>query len=134
MLLYGITYESKKYDILSSTNKTILLESSYLTIPIKYQYNIHDLIESLPLSFLLGGFYSFKLDENSIDKNIEYLPNSNYGVILGSKIEIFLNNGFFLNLDYNFQYGFATLQNSISNSGNVSHVINIGFKFPSTIF
>ena len=134
MLLYGLSYESKKYNIQNTNNKSILLESSYLTIPIKYQYNIIDLEESLPLSILFGGFYSFKLDENSINKDIEYLPNGNYGLIVGSKIELILNGGFFLNLDYNLQYGFASLLNTVSNSGNISHQLIIGFKYPSTIF
>lgn len=109
------------------------METSYLTVPIKYQYNVFDLTEKVPLSILFGGFYSFKLDENSRDKEIEYLPKGNYGVIVGSKIELILNNGFFLNLDYNLQYGFASLQNTVSNSGRVSHQLIIGFKYPSTV-
>lgn len=130
MFLFGLSYDSKKYNILNSKNKEIELRSSYLTIPIKYQYNIIDLDESIPLSVLLGGFYSLKLDENSIDKDIVYLPGSNYGVIVGSKIEYYLNTGIYVFIEYNFQFGFASIENTVSNSGNVSHLINIGFKFP----
>jgi len=133
-LLYGVSYELKQFSILNSSNESIQLESSYLSFPIKYQYYFTDLQKSIPVSVVLGGFYSFKLDESSIDKDIEYLPNSNYGIIVGPKIEIILNYGFFLNLDYNFQYGFASLKNSISTTNNISHIINIGFKFPSTVF
>lgn len=132
-LLYGVSYELKKYNVLNKSSQTIQLNSSYLTIPIKYQYYFINLQKSIPASIVLGGFYSFLLNEQSIN-DIEYLPNSNFGIIVGPKIEIILNNGFFLNLDYNFQYGFASTKNTVSNSGNVSHLINVGFKFPSTIF
>lgn len=130
----GICYESKNYNILNLNNQSIQLESNYLTIPIKYQYEFIDLQKSITVSVVLGSFYSLLLNEKSSDKNIEYLPNSNYGIIVGPKIEVFLINGYFLNLDYNFQYGFASLNNSISNTNNVGHIINIGFKAPSTIF
>lgn len=128
---FGLSYESKNYNILNSKNDEIELEPSYLTIPIKYQYEIVDLIkDNLPLSILMGGFYSLLLNEESSDENIAYLSSSNYGIILGSKIDYFFNNGLYAFIEYNLQYGFASLQNSISNSGNISHIINIGFKVP----
>lgn len=134
ILLFGISYESKLFNIVNSSNQTIQLESSYVTIPIKNQVNIIELHKSIQLSLLLGGFYSFKLIENSRDDDIEYLPNGNYGLIVGSKIEHILRSGVIIHLEYNFQYAFASIENTIANSGNVSHLINVGFKFPSTIF
>ena len=143
-LLYGLSYESKNYNILNLNNKEIQLESSYLTIPIKYQYNIIDLMkdnsnmsflmkeDNLTISILIGGFYSLLLNQKSSDENIDYLPSSNYGIIIGSKLDYMFNNGINVFIEYNLQYGFASLQNSVSTTTNISHIINIGFKFPST--
>jgi hypothetical protein len=134
-LLYGVSYESKNYKILNSNNEEIQLESSYLTIPVKYQHLLFDIENLTPFNILLGGFYSFKLNEISSSKDIEYFPQSNYGVITGLNVLHFINSiNVYIFIEYNFQYGFASTQNTVANSGNVSHVINIGFKFPSTIF
>jgi hypothetical protein len=134
-LLYGLSYEMKKHNILDLSNQRIKLQSTYITVPLKYQYKLIEIDGSIPIHILLGGFYSLKLNEISSSNDIEYFPQSNYGVITGLNVLHFINSiNAYVFLEYNFQYGFASLNNTISTTNNVSHLINIGFKFPSTVF
>ncbi len=134
-LLYGLSYETKKYNILDLSNQGIKLQSTYITVPLKYQYKLIEIDGSSPIHILLGGFYSLKLNEISLSKDIEYFPQSNYGVITGLNVLHFINSiNAYIFLEYNFQYGFASTQNTVTSFGNLSHLINVGFKFPSTIF
>jgi hypothetical protein len=125
-LLYGLSYESKIYEINNDNNEAKNINADYLTFPIKYQYRFSNY-----LNIHVGGFYSFLLNSND-DNYLSAFPNSNYGISLGINSIYVFRNGVNLILEYSFQNGFAPIDNTTQFSSNISHVINIGFKVPST--
>ncbi len=131
-ILYGITFELKKYEIRDENTKFRIIESNYLTIPLKYNRNFFEFLnDDIIFNVQAGVFYSLLL--NSTNNNSQLaLPNHNYGVILGTGFTYITSTGLYLILEYNFQNGFAPIDNTTPFSSNISHVINIGFKVPST--
>ncbi|MFN3196183.1 MAG: hypothetical protein ACE364_09560 [Chlorobiota bacterium] len=130
-LLYGLSYDSKNYEVKSETIQTRNIQVNYITLPIKYQHQFFRFFKKLLVLGTIGGYYSILLN-SSQDSNNQLLPTSNYGISLGLNSIYVFRNGVNLILEYSYQNGFAPIDNTTSFSSNISHVINIGFKVPST--
>lgn len=131
-ILYGLSYESKNFNIKRNNKESKNINAGYLTFPIKYHQELFRFLdEEIIFRIQLGGFYSFLINSSIVNTN-SFIPNSNYGIILGATFTYTTSIGLYFILDYNFQNGFAPIDNTTQFNSNISHVINIGFKVPST--
>ncbi len=131
----GISFDNMNLNIYDANDNQELINITFITIPIKYELLIGtNYSESrFRTSIVIGPSFSF-LISNSSNVSTKKTQWLNAGFILGPKFEYVLNPELFMFIEYNYQFGLTNLFDiKVLNAIN-SHIVNIGFKFPSTIF
>ncbi|PKL78225.1 MAG: hypothetical protein CVV25_12315 [Ignavibacteriae bacterium HGW-Ignavibacteriae-4] len=126
----------------TNDEKKLNIESGYMSLISKYQYTIlnRNRKSNVPISLLVGGFLNTRMNEESNFDNTNYidedglLARNNYGLLIGTKIEYVNSSDYSIFIEYNFGYDFSTLEKLFPSTNSFMHIINLGFKFPSTIF
>lgn len=135
-------YYNRSYYLTTNDEKKLNIESGYMALISKYQYTIlnRNRKSNVPISLLVGGFLNVRMDEESNYDNTNYidedglLARNNYGLLIGTKIEYVSSSDYSIFIEYNFGYDFSTLEKLFPSTNSFMHIINLGFKFPSTIF
>lgn len=131
----GIIYDNRNLNVIDTNNILSKVNITYITVPVKYQYFLFsfDAENRFKTSFVIGASINLYITRspNNVIKKPRWITG---GAILGSKFEYTLNTDLSIFIEYNYQFGLTNLFDiKVLNAIN-SHIVNIGFKFPSTIF
>ncbi len=130
----GISFDNKNLNINDANNNQKQSNITFLTIPIKYELLIGTNYSEnkLRTSIVVGPSFSFLISNPF--KVIKEKPLwLNVGIILGPKFEYVLNPELFMFIEYNYQIGLTKLYDIEALNAINSHIVNIGFKIPSTV-
>lgn len=157
-LKIGLQYTQKGHDVGYATreikegNRIVDLKRSsthieldYITIPITLKHQIIQTPTNQRVFLELGGYVSKLLNQQYAFAEFDSVgtlsgfPNSDIGVHVGASVEFDFKD-FYIDIplifvaEYTAQIGFTELRPMHPNNFNITHAINVGIKFPTTVF
>ena len=130
---FGIGFNNRIMNLINPNNIERKSSLNYLTVPLLYQYPFWGLDKENKFSayIIFGSSLNFYISQstNRIVENPHWLY---VGVLIGSEFEYEISSNLSLFLDYRYEFGGTDIQDIDKASRSTMHLINIGFKVPST--
>lgn len=132
---FGIGLNNRKLNIRDSNNIEYQTILNFISIPAMYQFTFLGLDKENSISASLNFGFSLNLFVSEPTNNNIKNPYWLYvGVLIGSKIEYELTSNLSIFMDYNYEFGITDIQDVDNISRSKMHLINLGFKVPTTVF
>lgn len=126
---YGFSIGEFEFEEQTSENNTKVVSLNNYIFPVIYQHRLVEISDDFSLFGQLGAFINFM--HTTKENEISNLPWFNFGGIIGINLTYLFSTNWGVVIEYNLHNGLAPIDNTYTLSSNISHVINIGFKFPS---